>query len=53
MSDISRAAPEDMINFCYLAEVRDLLSQLNDGLIHPIEYADKILVLAYQNGLVS
>ncbi len=34
-------------------EVRDLLKQLNDGLLHPLEYADKIFELAYVDGLIS
>ena len=51
--DTSRATREDMINFCYLEDVRNLLRQLNNGLIHPLEYAEKVVELAHQNGLVS
>lgn len=41
--------PEDALSywaFCNEPEVVELLSQLNRGLIHPIEYANKIFVLA-------
>jgi hypothetical protein len=31
--------------FCEQADVKELLEQLNAGLIHPVEYADKILSL--------
>ena len=33
-------------NFCVLPEVVELGKQLQDGLIHPVEYADKIQDLA-------
>ena len=38
-------------DFCELAEVKLLREQLIAGLIHPIEYANAILILGERNGL--
>lgn len=37
--------------FCEKPEVVELKRQLDEGLIHPLEYAHKILALAESNGL--
>lgn len=38
-------------DFCDKTEVKDLLEQLNNGLIHPVEYAKAIQMLADKEGL--
>lgn len=40
-------------DFCDKAEVKELGKQLQGGLIHPVEYADRILVLARMEGLTD
>lgn len=38
-------------DFCKKAEVAELLRQLNEGLIHPLEYASSVTTLAATEGL--
>lgn len=40
-------------DFCDKAEVKELGKQLQEGLIHPLEYAERVLVLAHTEGLTD
>ena len=39
--------------FLNLPEVLDLLEQVKNGLVSALEYADKIMELAYREGIIA